>query len=223
MLSRVELEEVFFREEFAMKLRNGTLLGTVLLIGASPAWSADTAPETKQAAEKLAAEVCSTCHQSQKQGNAARAPALMGQQKSYLAWQLRAYRLGFRDDPQAHDRMWNPAGNVDEALIDALAEYYASQPPTAGKPGDAVLIERGKELYENGIPSKSVAGCSYCHGENGEGNGIFPRLAGQCAGYLVREISLIQKHLRNIGIMHSTVEGLSADDLMALGAFLQAK
>jgi len=119
--------------------------------------------------------------------------------------------------------MWSPVGKIDDPLIDALAEYYASQPPMPGTPGDPALIAGGKELYERGIPSRNIAGCTYCHGENGEGNGIFPRLGGQRTNYLFREISLIQEHLRNVGIMHSTVQGLSPGDIMAVAVFLQSK
>ena len=89
--------------------------------------------------------------------------------------------------------------------------------------GRPALIARGKELYEKGIPSQNITGCSGCHGANGEGNGIFPRLAGQRANYLIREISLIQEHLRNVGIMHTTVQGLSPDDITAVAMFLQSK
>ena len=119
--------------------------------------------------------------------------------------------------------MWSSVAGIDDPLIDALAEYYASQPRAPGTPGEPALIARGKELYERGIRSQDITGCTYCHGENGEGNGIFPALAGQRADYLFREISLIQAHLRNVGIMHSTVEELSDDEIMALAMFLQSK
>lgn len=92
----------------------------------------------KQAATKIAMEVCSTCHRSQGDSVLAAVPTLMGQKKSYLAWQLRAYRLQFRDDPQAHAHMWSPARSIDDPLIDALADYYASQVPTPGTRGDPV-------------------------------------------------------------------------------------
>ena len=108
------------------------------------------------------------------------------------------------------------------AVVNALGAYYAAQPPRPGIPGDAALIARGRSLYENGLPSSHVADCSACHGARAEGDGIFPRLAGQRADYLAREISLIQLHLRNVGIMHSTVEGLSDDAIRALAAYLQS-
>jgi len=199
------------------------MLGAVLSISASLAWAADKEPAMNSAATKIAVEACAACHRTQGDNVPPRVPTLMGQQKSYLAWQLRAYRLQFRDDPQAHDHMWSPVGRMDDPLIDAIAEYYASQPPTPGTPGDPARIARGKALYETGIPSQNITRCANCHGDNGEGNGIFPRLAGQRADYLSQEISLIQEHLRNVGIMHSTVQGLSPDDIMAVAMFLQSK
>jgi len=221
--SRIDPQGLFLREDRFVNLRKIALLGAVLLLSASQAARADTESLAKQAAAKIVAEICADCHRSQGDANPAHAPTLMGQHKSYLAWQLRAYRLGFRDDAQAHARMWNPASKIDESIVDALAEYYASQPPAAGRPGDPALVARGKILYELGIPAQHIAGCSYCHGPYGEGDGIFPRLAGQRARYLVREISVIQNHSRNVGIMHSTVEGLSDDDVTALGVYLQSR
>lgn len=149
-------------------------------------------------------------------------PALQGQQKAYLAWQMRAYRLGFRDDPQAHDHMWEPAGKLDDAMIDAVAAYFSAQPPPAGIPADPALAAKGRALYENGVPSRNVSGCASCHGPRAAGSGVFPRLAGQRADYVVRQLSLIQHYLRNVGIMHSTVDMLSDEDFKALAAYLQS-
>jgi len=173
-------------------------------------------------AARLVSDVCSGCHRSPPASSPALVPMLAGQHKSYLVWQLRAYRFGFRDDPQAHDRMWSPAAKVDDALLEALAEHYAAQTPVPGTPGDAALIARGKALYASGVPSRKVTDCASCHGPAAEGSGMFPRLAGQRADYVTREISLIQLHLRNVGIMHSTVEGLSDDEIKAIATFLQS-
>jgi cytochrome c553 len=193
----------------------------LLLCGATAAWGAgDDSPSLR--AERLVSQVCSSCHRSPPASSPALVPTLAGQHETYLVWQLRAYRLGFRDDPQAHDRMWSPAAKADDALIEALAGHYAAQAPAPGTPGDAALIARGKALYEGGVPARKVTDCASCHGPAATGNGMFPRLAGQRADYLVREISLIQLHLRNVGIMHSTVEGLSDDEIKALAAYLQS-
>ena len=204
-----------------MSLARSVFLGAALLCGAMPAFGASDDSAVQRAAA-LATGQCASCHRAQAADNPPLVPTLQGQQKAYLAWQMRAYRLGFRDDPQAHDRMWTAAGKLDDALIDALSAYYAAQPPPLPMPAAASLAAKGQSLYENGVPSRNVAGCAGCHGAKAEGNGVFPRLAGQRADYVVRQLSLIQRYLRNVGIMHSTVEVLSDDDFAALAAYLQS-
>jgi cytochrome c553 len=192
-----------------------------ILCGVSTAWGADDVSVAQRAAA-LATERCLSCHRMNAGDNPPLVPALQGQRKAYLAWQIRAYRLGFRDDPQAHERMWEPAGKLDDALIDALAGYFSALPPPVGTPANPALAAKGRALYENGVPSRNVTGCAACHGQNAEGNGVFPRLAGQRADYVVRQLMLIQRYLRNVGIMHSTVDVLSEEDFAALAAYLQS-
>lgn len=204
-----------------MFLRLLAMLGTAMLYGVSAPSLADDAPAAQRAAQ-LAAGQCATCHRPRPADNPALVPVLHGQQMEYLAWQLRAYRLGFRDDPAAHDQMWAAAGKLDDSLIDALAAYYGAQPTQPGTPAEPSLAARGRALYESGAPFGTVGGCTGCHGQKAEGKGVFPRLAGQRADYVVRQLSLIQRYLRNVGVMHSTVEALSEDDLAALSAYLQS-
>ena len=194
---------------------------SALLTGAATAWAAG-GDDPAQRAAKLANDVCSSCHRPAGEPGQALVPTLAAQRKAYLVWQMRAYRFGFRDDPQAHDKMWSQAGKLDDALVDALAAYYTAQPPHPGAAGDPALVARGKAIYEHGLPPSHVTDCASCHGPRAEGRDMFPRLAGQRADYLVRQLSLIQLHLRNVGIMHSTVEGLSEEDIKAIAAYLQS-
>jgi cytochrome c553 len=204
-----------------MSLPHSAALCAAILCGVSTAWAAGDESLAQRAAS-LAGERCVSCHRPRASDNPPLVPVLQGQQKAYLAWQMRAYRLGFRDDPQAHDRMWEAAGKLDDALIDALAAYFSAQPPPAGVPTDPSLAAKGRTLYRDGIPSRNVTACGSCHGEHAQGSGVFPRLAGQRADYVVRQLSLIQRYLRNVGIMHSTVDVLSEDDFVALAAYLQS-
>jgi len=204
-----------------MSLARAALLGAALLYCAAPSFGA-SGDSAAQRAATLANDRCVTGHRPRAAMNPPLVPVLHGQQKDYLAWQLRAYRLGFRDDPASHDQMWSAASKLDDSLIDALAAHYAAQPAPAGMPAEPSLAAKGRALFESGLPSRNVAGCAGCHGQQAEGKGVFPRLAGQRADYVVRQLSLIQRFLRNVGIMHSTVVELSDDDFAALAAYLQS-
>jgi len=112
--------------------------------------------------------------------------------------------------------MWGIAGTLDDSIISGLAEYYAKQPPMHSAKGPVVLIEEGKALFQNGIPSKKIPACASCHGENAEGAAIFPRLAGQHAEYLVRQLTVIRQNLRRSPLMHGIVQQLSEKEMKAL-------
>lgn len=185
-------------------------------------WGDELTGEVKKAAAKVAIELCSSCHGPAGQSVGPQFPRLAGQQQLYLAAQLRALKSKSRADPEAHDYMWGIAGTLDDSIISALAEYYAKQPPMRGKKGPTALVEEGKALFKNGIPSKKIPACASCHGENAEGALIFPRLAGQHAEYLVRQLNVIQQNLRNSPIMHGIVEQLPEKEMKALATYLES-
>lgn len=185
-------------------------------------WGDELTGEVKKAAAKVAIELCSSCHGPAGQSVGPQFPRLAGQQQLYLAAQLRALKSKSRADPEAHDFMWGIAGTLDDSIINGLAEYYAKQPPMRGRKGPTALIEEGKALFKNGIPSKKIPACASCHGENAEGASIFPRLAGQHAEYLVRQLTVIQGNLRNSPIMHGIVEQLSEKEMKVVAAYLES-
>jgi cytochrome c553 len=185
--------------------------------------SGELTAEQKKAAAKVAIELCSSCHGPAGQSVAPQFPRLAGQQQLYLVAQLRALKSKTRADPEAHDFMWGVAGTLDDSLIRGLAEYYAKQPPMHGTTkGSAALIGEGEGLFKNGIPSKNIPACASCHGENAHGSSLFPRLAGQRAEYLARQLSVIQQNLRNSPIMHGIVVELSENEMKAVAAYLES-
>lgn len=185
--------------------------------------SGELTAEQKKAAAKVAIELCSSCHGPAGQSVAPQFPRLAGQQQLYLVAQLRALKSKTRADPEAHDFMWGVAGTLDDSLIRGLAEYYAKQPPMHGTiKGPAALIEEGEGLFKNGIPSKNIPACASCHGENAQGSSLFPRLAGQRAEYLVRQLNVIQQNLRNSPIMHGIVVELSENEMKAVATYLES-
>jgi len=189
--------------------------------------------EAKKAAAKVAIELCSSCHGPGGQSVSPQFPRLNGQQQLYLSAQLLALKSKTRADPEAHDFMWGMVRSLDDSTIYGLAEYYAKQTPMYGTTkGSAALIEKGNALFNNGVPSKNIRACADCHGENAEGQNIsprtiegqsvFPRLAGQHADYLVRQISVIQNQLRDAPVMHGIVRQLSDDEKEALAIYLES-
>ena len=66
----------------------------------------------------------------------------------------------------------------------ALANYFSklNAPPSGGGKSDYEAV--GKTIFEQGVPSAQILACTACHGQNAEGNGPMPRLAGQDYEYL---------------------------------------
>lgn len=66
--------------------------------------------------------------------------------------------------------------------------------------------------------------CFICHGAEGESSSpAFPRLSGQSAGYVVRQLSDYKSGKRKSTTMQPMVEDLSAADFKALGEFFASR
>jgi cytochrome c553 len=167
--------------------------------------------------------VCSKCHGKDGNSTSPNFPKLAGQHKEYLLNQLKAFRNQSRKDPDAHTYMWGISQLLDDTKMVKLADYFSAQKPTRGTPGNAQLAAKGKVIFENGIESKKVPACVFCHTRNAEGIGIFPRLAGQHQQYLVQQIKVFHSDDRPVyaRIMKSVVEKLSEEEAEQVAAFLQ--
>jgi cytochrome c553 len=183
----------------------------------------ETSPETDQAAQKVAASICSACHGPLGVSTSPLFPNLAAQQELYLAAQLKAFKAKTRGEADAHDYMWGMATLLDDSVSAGLARYYARQSPAKGTSGNAPLIARGKVLYEKGDASHNVVACATCHGESADGTSIFPRLAGQHAAYVVRQLEVIQHKFRDSPIMHGVIKDLTIDDMKSVAQYVQSK
>lgn len=66
--------------------------------------------------------------------------------------------------------------------------------------------------------------CFICHGVDGESSSpAFPRLAGQNAAYVARQLADYKSGRRKSTTMQPMVESLSADDFLALGVFFTTR
>lgn len=199
------------------------MLGIVSIAVAGLAGAAVPDKAVQQAAAAKATELCSACHGPGGDSISPTFPRLAGQQAVYIENQLKAFRSRTRAEPDAHDFMWGIAAPLDDTMIKGLAYYFSSQPPVHGKPADSASIARGRELFDKGISQKQIPACASCHGKNGEGNGEFPRLAGQHSAYIVKQLTVIQSALRAAPVMHGIVKELSRDEMEAVAAYLQSR
>jgi cytochrome c553 len=69
----------------------------------------------------------------------------------------------------------------------------------------------------HGLPS-----CAQCHGEGATGAGKVPRLAGQLAPYLTRQMHVIRTEFRDSEAMHGIVKDLNDPELLSLSVYLQS-
>jgi cytochrome c553 len=206
------------------RLRLLLVSAAVFSSGASAARADEVDPAIQVHAQTVAITVCGTCHGTRGNNTQPKFPVLAGQNAHYLAAQLKAFRAQTRGDPDAVGYMWGMAGELDDATIEALAGYYARQkaePSSVGR--DAALVARGREVYEHGIASQGVPACATCHGPDAHGMADFPRLAGQHAQYVLKQLASFQSNMRNMAVMHGVAQNLHLADMQAVAAYLEAQ
>jgi cytochrome c553 len=151
------------------------------------------------------AGACFVCHGDKGKGNDPHFPSLAAQQSIYIVTQLKAFKSGERKNPA----MQAKASQLTAEDINNYGAYFAvQQPAKAG--GNTALAEKGKD---------KATICLGCHGTSGEGNGEFPRLAGQHPDYLAKQLTSYKNGSRINGAMQAIAGNLSEEDIKALAAF----
>ncbi|HTV94873.1 MAG TPA: c-type cytochrome [Steroidobacteraceae bacterium] len=183
---------------------------------------ADGQTDAQSAALHKTIETCGVCHGVNGRSVSPTFPNLAAQTAPYIEAQLHAFKDQTRADPDAQAYMWGMASPLSDATISGLANYFSSQPPAPGRSGNAALIEQGKRLFEEGVPAQQIPPCASCHGAHAAGMATFPRLAGQHAPYLLKQLLVIQSVLRTAPVMHGVVKNLSREQMQALVAYLES-
>ena len=177
---------------------------------------------TQAYAQRLAVGVCGTCHGSRGNSVQPKFPRLAGQNPNYLVAQLKNFRGQTRGDPDAISYMWGMAGPLSDETIDALAKYYSSQQVVAEKASDSAEVARGRDIYEHGVVSEGVPACAACHGPDAHGVADFPRLAGQRAQYVLKQLGSFQSNMRNVAVMHGVAQSLRVPEMRAVAAYVES-
>ncbi|HTD02202.1 c-type cytochrome, partial [Undibacterium sp.] len=105
-----------------------------------------------------------------------------------------------------------------------LATYFSSQKARQGKSRNPELQSEGKAIFEQGIAASNTPACSACHGAKGEGMSQFPRLAGQHADYLVKQLMVFQRtdQRPDGAVMKDITHSLTPKNMESVAAFLEA-
>src|SRR5579864_2655727 len=201
-----------------------SLLVLAMVAGCSLPERSRSLGDPNVAARTLALQVCSNCHGVQGVSVSPNFPHLAAQSEPYLVEQLKSFKSHGRSDPAGFEYMWGISARLSDEQINGLAAYFSSQKPAPGKPGNPALLQAGQTIFEQGIAASSTPACSGCHGAKGEGMQQFPRLAGQHADYIVKQLMVFQRtEQKPEGAMMKTVaHALTPENMKSVAAYLES-
>ena len=114
---------------------------------------------------------------------------------------------------------------LDRTQATAIRDYVihranAADAPNAGKPTPQPDVSHGAVIVAQGTAAGAPA-CAQCHGLTGgsDASGAFPRLAGQPAAYLSRQLQDFKSGARANAIMSPIASALSPDDAADVSAY----
>lgn len=170
-----------------------------------------------------AAAHCASCHGEAGNGTNPQVPKLAGQKAAYLYAQLWAFKHGARLSA-VMESIVKPFSDHELANVSAFyAEQTAHPDPVAAGQGLASL---GEQVYFAGRPS-----CAMCHegsgmpmmGMMGGGMQNVPRLNGQHAAYILKQLDAFASGQRQGSVMNSVAESLSEQEREAVAEYLAGR
>lgn len=154
------------------------------------------------------ASSCSGCHGEDGNSQDGHIPSLAGQDASYIASALSAYK----NDKRQHSDMKSAAQELDKKSMKNLADYYS------------VLAPKNSPVHVMESPEVLSQKCNHCHGENGNNpDDDKPRIAGQRRDYLVKALIAYKGKKRLNSIMQNMAGELSQVEIEAIAAYYTRK
>jgi len=173
----------------------------------------------------IVTQQCSNCHGMTGNSNSPNFPNLAAQQEAYLISQLQGFRAHTRSDKDGYDYMWGVTASLSDEQIQGLATYFSEQQAVLqNKISAPEKVVRGQDIYEHGISDKEVPACIACHGGKAEGNQIFPRLAGQHATYLLKQLNVFQNTEQRPGgaMMKGVSHAMTKENMEDVAYYLES-
>ncbi len=166
-------------------------------------------------------QACVACHGQDGNSPQGQWPNIAGQHAGYTFEQLQAFKAG---EQRSNAQMAGIVADLNEEDMRDLAAYFSEQPVKIMGANDEARVERGREIYLGGIPSKGVAACVACHGPRGKGNAAadYPRVGGQWPQYLVTQLEAFRAGERTTdenGAM-SLADEMSDEEIRAVAEYM---
>jgi len=178
--------------------------------------AADPAPSI-QHGQQLA-QACAACHGLDGNSRAPGYPNLAAQAPAYLELQLANFKSGERP----HAVMKAIASALKPGEAHELSLYFGAQPAKAQPSSNAGLEEKGRIIFTQGGANGATA-CASCHGAQGQGQGAFPRVASQPAGYLLEQLHVYRDARAFNNPLATMMKGvavkLGEEDMKAVAAY----
>lgn len=196
-----------------MKLLASLLTAAVV---AAPAFSASAADLAK--GQESYQGVCIACHGEAGKSVLPDNPVLAQQHPEYMVKQLIEFKNGKRADPIMQGMA---AMLSDEDMVNVSA-WLAQQKADPGAATDKDLVALGERIYRGGIQDRNIAACASCHSPNGAGiPAQYPRLSGQHAQYVVKQLSIFRDGTRaNNQQMMDVAAKLNDKEIKALAEYI---
>ena len=189
--------------------------------GVSPA---DFAADGNAADGKVKSVLCQSCHGVNGNSVEDTVPNLAGQHVAYILKQIYDFQMENRSDPRMSPIAHTLANAQDTRDI---AVYFSTQPTMRGTLGKNAQVQRGKIIFDNGIPASGIGSCAQCHGPSGKGSAqgmaLFPVIGGQNKTYILKQFNDFKMGKRNTdpsGVMAGLSKQLNKEELDAVAEYL---
>lgn len=162
---------------------------------------------------------CIGCHGKDGNSEVLIYPNLANQHPEYIEKQLHNFKGNMNRSNVAMNQF--AAQMTDEEIMD-IGAYFADTKALANiKPKKVVSVAITEEVLAG---EKKAGTCVACHGDAGNKPILnYPRLAGQSAEYLVKQLMEFKSGVRENAVMLGMAAALSEQDMVELAAYFSAQ
>jgi cytochrome c553 len=193
---------------------------SVVGVAAALALSAAFAlPAAAEDAKTIATTVCAGCHGEDGNSLIPMFPKIAGLQEEFIAKQLRDFMNGRRKS----DVMGPVVAQLKPEDIAPLAAYFSGKQLRPGQVTDKKAADLGKLIFFDGNEDTGVPACVGCHQPQGAGHGIYPRIGGQQAEYVIQQLKNFAAGDRSNDVsrfMRVTAKRMSEEEIQSVAAYL---